>query len=243
MKGKWLIISRDDTRFCDGVPDCISELDELCPFVTVRLNSKSVQITRKQWEAGGAITEHEVVRKKPRSSADQDSWLIFSTNDCKRCNKIDDCANDIDELDCPAYVSPSFELPVICYLVVLILGVVLHLGWNAVTRIADDEAIELETIGHQLEEAVDVIVEAAIEDRPFPEAIYEIVHERCGGINLLLGTRYGKSVRNSKYRAQNILNQQTIGILYPFLIKPVEDKDSDCANFFCPNMHPFSISY
>ena len=128
-----MIISRDDTRFCDGAPDCNSELDELCPFVTVRLNSKSVQITRKQWEAEGAITEHEVVRKKPRSSADQESWLIFSTNDCKRCNKIDDCANDIDELDCPAYVSPSFELPVICCLVVLILGVVL--GWNAVTRI------------------------------------------------------------------------------------------------------------
>ena len=159
-----MIISRDDTRFCDGAPNCNSELDELCPFVTVRLNSKSVQIRRKQWEAGGAITENQVVCKKPKSSADEDS-----TNDCKRCDKINDCANDIDELDCPAYVSPSVELPVICCLVVLILGVVLHLGWNAVTRIADDEAIELETIGHQLEEAVDVIVEAAIEDRPFPE--------------------------------------------------------------------------
>ena len=66
-----------------------------------------------------------------------------------------DCANGFDEHDCPPYVSPSFELPLYCYLVVLILA-----------------AIE------------------AIEDLPFPEASYKIVHDRCGGLDLLIGAAF-----------------------------------------------------
>ena len=69
-------------------------------------------------------------------------WLII--DDCKRCNKIHDCADGFDELGCPAYLSPSFELPVICCPAFLIL---LHLGWKAVTRATVDEAREMEIIG------------------------------------------------------------------------------------------------
>ena len=121
-------------------------------------------------------------------------WLIV--DNCKRCNKINDCATSVDELNCPAYVSPSFEMPVICCLVILILGVLLHLGWKAVTKTAVDEARNMERIGaagRQLEEAVDLIIHGTIEGQPFPEASYEIVHNHCGGIDLLIGARHGKS--------------------------------------------------
>ena len=40
-EGKWLIITGDDPRFCDGVPHCKSELDEPCPYVIFRDSSKS----------------------------------------------------------------------------------------------------------------------------------------------------------------------------------------------------------
>ena len=42
-------IRRDDTRFCDGEPDCISELDELCPYITFRVESKIAKIPRNNW--------------------------------------------------------------------------------------------------------------------------------------------------------------------------------------------------
>ena len=58
-----------------------------------------------------------------------------------------------------------FELPLYCCLVVFVLGVVLHLGWRVVTRAAEEEAREsevLEVVGRQVEEAVDLIVQAAV---------------------------------------------------------------------------------
>ena len=133
---------------------------------------------------------------------------------CERCNKIKQCESGFDERGCPAYVSPSFELPVYCCIVILILGVLFHLGWNAVTKTVEDEAREMETVeaaGRQLEEAVDQIVQAAIEDRPFPEATYKIVHDHCGGIDLLIGTRYGKSdkhILNLKPKVSKMSNKQ-----------------------------------
>ena len=55
-----------------------------------------------------------------------------------------------------------------CTLVVLILDILFHLGWKAVTKAAEEEIRSREdnlTIGRQLEEAVDSIVQAAIEHR------------------------------------------------------------------------------
>ena len=46
-----------------------------------------------------------------------------------------------------------------------------------------DKGGELEiigVIGRQLEEADDLIVQAAVEDQPFPEASNEVVHSHCG---------------------------------------------------------------
>ena len=200
----------DGQLYCDGVHHCASGSDELCPYVTVQYKSRRLNITREQWYAEGAEDDQgQIACKRPGfrhspelkdSNGFRDSpWLILDSNDCKRCNKIKDCATGIDELDCPPFVSPSFELPLYCCLVVLVLGVLLHLGWKALNKEVEDEAREIKIIvdvSRRLEEAVDLIVKAAIEDRSFPEASYEILHNHCGGIDLLIGDRHGKS---SKY--------------------------------------------
>ena len=59
-------------------------------------------------------------------------------------------------------------LPMYSCLIILVLGVLLHLGWNAVTRTAEDESKEREirrvlTLSCQIEEAVDSIVELQLE--------------------------------------------------------------------------------
>ena len=71
-----------------------------------------------------------------------------------------DCADGRDELNCPAYVLPSFELPVYCCLLALVLGTLFYLGWKSVTKAAEDEAKELERMSAhslKLEKAVDLI--------------------------------------------------------------------------------------
>ena len=57
-------------------------------------------------------------------------------------------------------------LPMHSCLSILVLGVLLHLGWNAVTRTAEDESKEREirrVLSCQIEEAVDSIVELQLE--------------------------------------------------------------------------------
>ena len=57
-------------------------------------------------------------------------------------------------------------LPMYSCLIILVLGVLLHLGWNAVTRTAEDESKEREirrVLSCQIEEAVDSIVELQLE--------------------------------------------------------------------------------
>ena len=178
--------------YCNGVVDCAGGSDELCPYVTIRDDKyKRFNITREQW-AQKSFEDEDGLTWCTTSERRTSSWVII--DDCKRCNKIYDCASGIDELGC--LLLPSLELPVYCCLVVLVLGVLLHLGWNIVTKTAEDEAKEMEivgAIGRQLEEAIDLIIEAAIEDRPFPEHSFEIVHQHCGGIDLLIGTRHGKN--------------------------------------------------
>ena len=49
--------------------------------------------------------------------------LKIPKGDCRRCNLIKDCDSGLDEDNCPAYVAPSFELPIYCTLVVLLLGI------------------------------------------------------------------------------------------------------------------------
>ena len=65
-----------------------------------------------------------------------------------------------------------------------------------VTSSAEEEAKELEVlhaVGREMENAVDVIVQAAVEDLPFPEESYEVLHNQPGGVDLIIGTRCGKS--------------------------------------------------
>ena len=57
-------------------------------------------------------------------------------------------------------------LPMYSCLIILVLGALLHLGWNAVTRTAEDESKEREirrVLSCQIEEAVDSIVELQLE--------------------------------------------------------------------------------
>ena len=71
----------------------------------------------------------------------------------------------------------------------------LDLMHTNVTRAAEEEAKEsevLEVVGRQVEEAVDSIVQAAVEGLQFPETSYETLHSQPGGIDLLIGTRAGK---------------------------------------------------
>ena len=161
--------------------------------MTVRHNSKSVNITREDWKAGGGVGIKEDSGIERIACKSNGQWVILKG--CLRCNTIPNCDNKVDEFNCPAYTSPSFELPIICCLVVLVLGVLLHRGWRAVTRAAEEEAKKsevLEVVGRQVEEAVDSIVQAAVEGLQIPERSYETLHSQPGGIDLLIGTRAGK---------------------------------------------------
>ena len=154
-------------------------------------NSTGEEVEKQLLGGEDIVKEEYIICKTPRGE------LVILAS-CEICNKIKDCATGIDEPDdCPVYVSPSFELPVYCCLVVLVIGVLLHLGWKALKKEVEDGAMEMEMImaaGRQLEEAVDKIVEAAVKDLPFPiQASYEIVHNHCGGVELLIGDRYGKT--------------------------------------------------
>ena len=62
------------------------------------------------------------------------------------------------------------------------------MGRNVILRIKNVMAK-----ANHLEEAVDILVKAALTaDQPFPEASYEVLHDHCGGLDLLIGTRHGK---------------------------------------------------
>ena len=52
----------------------------------------------------------------------------------------------------------------------------------------------LGVVGRQIEDAVDTIVQAAVQDLPFPEESYKILHDHPGGVDLIIGTRRGKVV-------------------------------------------------
>ena len=65
-----------------------------------------------------------------------------------------------------------------------------------VTRAAEEEAREisvLHAIGREMEDAVNMIVQAAVEDLPFPAESYEVLHSQPGGVDLIIGTRCGKN--------------------------------------------------
>ena len=119
----------EDPAYCNADPQCKSGSDQRCPFLTVRHNSKTFNITRKELEAGHAKNDQDTIACKKRGEKE---WVIL--DGCERCNLVPDCDTEIDEQGCPVYTSPSFEYPVYCCLVVLILGGLLHLGWKAMTR-------------------------------------------------------------------------------------------------------------
>ena len=102
----------------------------------VHHNSKTFNISIEEQEAGLARDDQDTIACKKWRGVE---WLILEKDACEYCNLVPDCDIEIDgvavdELDCPVYTSPSFEYPIYCCLVVLVLGVLLHLGWNAVTR-------------------------------------------------------------------------------------------------------------
>ena len=169
--------------------------EEGSPRPSLRVVGVETNVTGEQLLGGEAdiVNEEYIICGTPRGKV-----VILTSLSCEICNIIKDCATGIDESDdCPVYVSPSFELPVYCCLVVLVLGILLHLGWKVIRKEVEDESKEIEKIvaaGRQLEEAVDKIVEAAVKDLPFPiQASYEIVHNHCGGVELLIGDRCGKT--------------------------------------------------
>ena len=65
---------------------------------------------------------------------------------------IPDCITEINERESPAYAytSPSFKLPMYSCLIILVLGALLHLGLNAVTRAAEGESKERESLALRL---------------------------------------------------------------------------------------------
>ena len=65
------------------------------------------------------------------------------------------------------------------------------------TRAVEEEAEELEVLGvlgQQIEDAVDTIVQASVQDLAFPEESYKILHDNPGGVDLIIGNRRGKVV-------------------------------------------------
>ena len=83
-----------------------------------------------------------------------------------------------------------------CDQVAVCCGTLLVLKHTNIIRAAEEEARELEVlhaIGRKMEDAVDLIVQAAVEDLPFPEESYEVLHSQPGGVDLIIGTRCGKS--------------------------------------------------
>ena len=104
--------------------------------MTVHHNSKTFNITREEHKAGLAQNDQGTIACKRKRDVER---VILEKDACEFCNLVPDCDFEIggtgfDELGCPVYTSPSFEYPIYCSLVVLVLGVLLHLGWNAVTR-------------------------------------------------------------------------------------------------------------
>ena len=133
-----ILKSSKDPAYCEAVSQspCKSDEsnDELCPFLIVHQNSMAVNISRKDFEAGHAKNDQNTIACRKTGKQGVKEWVILAENACERCNLVPDCATKIDERDCPVYTSPSLEYPIYCSLVVLILGVLMHLGWNAVTR-------------------------------------------------------------------------------------------------------------
>ena len=128
--------SSKDPAYCNAVPQSpcksgSSVNNEPCPFLIVHQNSKTFNISRKDFEAGHAKDDQNTIACRKKGDKE---WVILDENACEWCNLVPDCDTDFDEHGCPVYTSPSFEYPVYCSLVVLIFGVLLHLGWNAVTR-------------------------------------------------------------------------------------------------------------
>ena len=60
---QFILRNSNEAAYCNGVPDCKSGSDELCPYVTIRANSTIFNITREQEEAGDAITENNLVKE------------------------------------------------------------------------------------------------------------------------------------------------------------------------------------
>ena len=114
--------------------------------------------------------------------------LKIPKSDCRRCNLIADCDSGFDEANCPPYVAPSFELPIYCTLVFLLLGILFHLGWQAVTKAAEEEIKAREdnfAIHRQLEEAVDLIVQAAVQPQPQQSQPQHVHLDNLGILDIL----------------------------------------------------------
>ena len=74
-------------------------------------------------------------------------------------------------------------------------GILLNLIHTNVTRVTEEEIEVLHAIGIscEMEKAVDLIVQAAIKDLPFPEENYAVLHNQSGGVDLIIGNKCGKT--------------------------------------------------
>ena len=153
-----MIIGRDSVLFCDGGPHwksvCLSETKHNKCEHHKRTKGAALEVQ---------ISEGMIAcRKKEEVPTQWTQW---------RCNLIPHCITEIDERLSLPIPSPSLKLPMYSCLIILrqgprltlkskwvgepdyiilVLGALLHLGLNAVTRAAEGESKERESLALRL---------------------------------------------------------------------------------------------
>ena len=85
-------------------------------FKVVEVKNIGAEELKKKLKEGYVTEEGTIFCWRTRSKAVQ----IIPKDDCRICNINRDCDSGQDEANCPAYVAPSFEIPIYCTLVVLL---------------------------------------------------------------------------------------------------------------------------
>ena len=96
-----LMIPKDEFQICNINRDCDSGLDEVgcSPMEEGNVTEEGIIFC---WGKVEGCWSRQGIGKE---------LLKIPKGDCRRCNLIKDCDSGLDEDDCPAYVAPSFNLP------------------------------------------------------------------------------------------------------------------------------------